>query len=287
MAVVFWLFLPKDHTPKASAELPGHVPPSGLLSCLKDKKFIGFAAFFSVNLLATNQFYFGLPVELERSGAGVASLALVFAYASIVTITLQWPITKLMRKAGPRTALPLGFALQSLGFASLGVLAINPPPGWLPILPSLVLVTGTALGNMCVCPWPWDWFWSSRQGAPRAHSIACWLAPEGWQRHWETQPSLPSTNSPTHHPSQPWLHGSCCQRPGDHGDIHPPIRPPEPPLGTNFRLTKVTQRLRDSRRRVRVQFPEALTGKLPRRVHTPCPGVGPEVLDAGVRRDRG
>ncbi|WP_091467127.1 MFS transporter [Paenarthrobacter nitroguajacolicus] len=153
MAVVFWLFLPRSaHTTKTPVELTGRVPPSDLWSCLKDKKFIGFAAFFSVNLVATNQLYFGLPVELERSGAGASSLALVFAYASVLTITLQWPIAGLMRKAGPRIALPLGFVLQSLGFASLGVLAIFPPSSWLPILPALVLVTGTALGNMCVLP---------------------------------------------------------------------------------------------------------------------------------------
>ncbi|MDO6147276.1 MFS transporter [Paenarthrobacter aurescens] len=159
MAVVFWLFLPKNRPdPKASAVLhsavaePSTVPSAGLWSCLRDRKFLGFAAFYSVNLLATHQLYFGLPVELERSGAGVTSLALVFTYASILTITLQWPIAGLMRRAGPRIALPLGFALQALGFASLGVLATLPPAGWLPILPALVLVTGTALGNMCVQP---------------------------------------------------------------------------------------------------------------------------------------
>ncbi|UVJ41201.1 MFS transporter [Arthrobacter sp. CJ23] len=154
MAVVFWLFLPKTrtHAPNTSAQLPGRVPPSGAWSCLKDKRFIGFAAFFSVNLLATNQLYFGLPVELERSGAGVSSLAVVFAYASFLTITLQWPIARLMRKAGPGIALPLGFALQSLGFASLGALATVPPPSGFPILPAFLLVTGTALGNICVLP---------------------------------------------------------------------------------------------------------------------------------------
>ncbi|WP_457962202.1 MFS transporter [Arthrobacter sp. D1-29] len=154
MALVFWLFLPKApaQAPKTSADLTGQAPPSGLWSCLKDKRFIGFAAFYSVNLLATNQLYFGLPVELERSGAGVQALAVVFAYASVLTITLQWPIARLMRKAGPKTALPLGFALQSMGFASLGVLAVVPPPSELPILPALLLVTGLALGNMCVTP---------------------------------------------------------------------------------------------------------------------------------------
>jgi MFS family permease len=73
MALVFWLFLPKTRTqaPQTSGDLPDHSPPSGLWSCLREKRFIGFAAFYSVNLLATNQLYFGLPVELERSGAGV------------------------------------------------------------------------------------------------------------------------------------------------------------------------------------------------------------------------
>jgi MFS family permease len=154
MALVFWLFLPKPHAraPKTSAEALDNSPASGLWSCLREKRFIGFAAFYSINLLATNQLYFGLPIELEHSGAGVSALAFVFAYASVLTIILQWPIARLMRKAGPKIALPLGFALQALGFASLAALALIPPPSGLPMLPALVLVTGLALGNMCVMP---------------------------------------------------------------------------------------------------------------------------------------
>ena len=108
MALVFWLFIPKPRTqaPKISTELPDHSQTSGLWSCLRERRFIGFAAFFSVNLLAANQLYFGLPVELERSGAGVQALAIVFAYASVLTITLQRPVARLMRKAGPKIALP-------------------------------------------------------------------------------------------------------------------------------------------------------------------------------------
>jgi MFS family permease len=154
MALVFWLFLPKTRTqvPETSPGMPASGAPSDLWSCLREKKFIGFAAFFSVELLATNQLYFGLPVELERSGAGASALAIVFAYASGLTITLQWPMARLMRKAGPKIALPLGFALQALGFASLAVLAVFPAPSGLPILPALLLVTGLSLGNMCVLP---------------------------------------------------------------------------------------------------------------------------------------
>jgi MFS family permease len=158
MAIVFLCFLPKPlpkpqcDAPKTASAKTTSSATSGLWSCLKEKKFVRFAGFYSVNLLATNQLYFGLPVELERSGAGASALAVVFAYASVLTITLQWPIARLMRKVGPEVALPLGFALQSLGFASLGALAVIPPPDGLPILPALLLVTGLALGNMCVMP---------------------------------------------------------------------------------------------------------------------------------------
>jgi MFS family permease len=154
MAAVFLCFLPKPRRdgPATAAKMAGSSSAPGLWSCLREKKFIGFASFYSVNLLATNQLYFGLPVELERSGTGAHGLAVVFAYASVLTITLQWPIARLMRKAGPEIALPLGFGLQSLGFASLAALAVFPSPAGLPLLPAFVLVTGLALGNMCVMP---------------------------------------------------------------------------------------------------------------------------------------
>ncbi|MGF4046233.1 MFS transporter [Paenarthrobacter nitroguajacolicus] len=154
MAAVFLCFLPKPHrgAPKTAGGKTSSSPAPGLWSCLKEKQFVRFTAFYSVNLLATNQLYFGLPVELERSGAGASALAVVFAYASILTIILQWPIARLMRKAGPEIALPVGFALQSLGFASIAFLAVIPPPSGLSMLPALLLVTGLALGNMCVMP---------------------------------------------------------------------------------------------------------------------------------------
>ncbi|WP_245827784.1 MFS transporter [Sinomonas mesophila] len=154
MAAVFLCFLPRSHrdAPKTAGRKTASSPALGLWSCLREKQFVRFAAFYSVNLLATNQLYFGMPVELERSGAGASALAVVFAYASVLTITLQWPIARLMRKAGPDVALPLGFALQSLGFASMAALAVIPPPSGLPMLPALLLVTGLALGNMCVMP---------------------------------------------------------------------------------------------------------------------------------------
>ncbi|MFJ5699039.1 MFS transporter [Arthrobacter sp. NPDC093139] len=152
MALVFLRFLPKTRPASSKAPAEQSAPPSGIWSCFGEKKFIWFAAFYSVNLLAYNQLYFGLPVELQRSGAGIGALATVFACASVLTVILQWPIARLMRRAGAKVALPLGFALQAAGFGSLAVMAVLSPPDGFPILPALLLITGLSLGHMCVTP---------------------------------------------------------------------------------------------------------------------------------------
>ena len=151
MAVVFRAFLPgpSPRAPEGNRRHTGPVPPSGILACLKERRFLAFAAFYGVNLFAYNQLYFGLPIELERSDAGQGTLPALFAYASILTIALQWPIAKTMKRTGPRVALALGFFLEALGFAAM---AAVPPPIAFPALPALILVTGLALGHMCVAP---------------------------------------------------------------------------------------------------------------------------------------
>ena len=150
MAVVFWRFLPR--AVRSVQPTDAAVPKHQLLACLRDKRFVAFACFFSVSLLAHNQLYFGLPVELRRSGLDAGALGFVFAYASLLTVTLQWPIAKLMRRFGDRNALTLGLSLKAAGFTAVAVLATQPPIASLPALPALALVTGLCLGNMCANP---------------------------------------------------------------------------------------------------------------------------------------
>lgn len=154
MAFVFWRQVPA--TPPGASTNPASTNPAAgrpqLWDCLRDRRFIGFAAFYSVNLLAHNQLYFGLPVELERSGLGSAPLGVLFAYASVLTVCLQWPVAKLTRRLAPQTALTTGFAVQSAGFAAVAVLAMYPQPGELKVLPAVVLVTAMCVGNMFVAP---------------------------------------------------------------------------------------------------------------------------------------
>jgi MFS family permease len=150
MAFVFWRFLP--HTDRRGHPTDAAVPKHQLLACLRDKRFVAFACFFSVSLLAHNQLYFGLPVELRRSGLDAGALGFVFAYASLLTVSLQWPIAKLMRRFGERNALTLGLSLKAAGFTAVAILATQPPIASLPALPALALVTGLCLGNMCATP---------------------------------------------------------------------------------------------------------------------------------------
>lgn len=168
MSVVFRFFLPaaKASAVKPSAGHPAAAPPSGTWSCLKEKRFVAFAAFYSTNLFAYNQLYFGMPIELERSSAGLGALSAIFAYASILTIALQWPIARLMKQKGPGVALATGFAIHALGFVAISAMAVFPPPAAFPALPAFLLVTALAFGHMCVAPVAMDLVLDFASGRP-------------------------------------------------------------------------------------------------------------------------
>ncbi|GGI90037.1 MFS transporter [Pseudarthrobacter scleromae] len=124
----------------------------GTAAMLRDRRFVAFAALYSVNLLAYNQLYFGLPVELARTGAGPEVLAGLFAVASLLTVALQWPISRLTARMGAGRALTVGFILKGLAFGSMAVLAQVPAAGTMQLLPPLLLVVGLCLGHMCIGP---------------------------------------------------------------------------------------------------------------------------------------
>jgi MFS family permease len=136
--------------------VPQNQPPApvhgGVRAMLRDRRFVAFGALYSVNLLAYNQLYFGLPIELTRSGAGPGALAGLFAVASILTVALQWPISRLTHRIGPGPALTAGFTLKGLAFATMAVLAQFPATGPVQLAPPLLLVAGLCLGHMCIGP---------------------------------------------------------------------------------------------------------------------------------------
>jgi MFS family permease len=159
MTGVLWHSLPADPTRPAPGMgkpadplLPAARRTEGIAAMLQDRRFVAFAALYSVNLLAYNQLYFGLPIELGRTGAGPGALAGLFAVASLMTVALQWPISRLTTRIGAGRALTAGFILKGLSFGTMAVLAQFPATGIMQLLPPLLLVVGLCLGHMCIGP---------------------------------------------------------------------------------------------------------------------------------------
>ncbi len=152
MTGVLWHRVPAQGTPAPARLQSPALPANGVPAMLRDKRFLAFAALYSVNLLAYNQLYFGLPIELTRSGAGPEALAVLFAAASVLTVTLQWPVSRLTTRMGAGRALTTGFLLKGLAFATMALLARFPATGTLQLLPPLLLVVGLCLGHMCIGP---------------------------------------------------------------------------------------------------------------------------------------
>lgn len=157
VGVTLWCVLPKgppivpdqDHRRIAAGG------PNRTWACLKDRRFLVFSTLFSTNLLAYNQLYFALPLELDHSGAGTGTLASMFMLASVLTITLQVPASALATRMGPAVALGAGFSCIALGFAAIAVLGTTGlylVPGLHPMTGPVVLVVFLSLGHMLARP---------------------------------------------------------------------------------------------------------------------------------------
>ncbi len=117
-----------------------------------NRRFLLFAAANSACLLAYNQLYLALPVELDRVD-GDAALGWLFALASVQVVVAQLPVTRLARTAlGVRWALVTGFAVTSLAFAVVAVAAPGAVPGAGTLAPAVALVVLLTLGQMLVTP---------------------------------------------------------------------------------------------------------------------------------------
>ncbi|MHA7281933.1 MFS transporter [Arthrobacter sp. TMS2-4] len=163
VGVALWLLLPR-HTAGTGTEAGTGAGPAperaqsgsrSAFACLRDRRFVAFAAFFSINLLAYNQLYFALPLDLQDSGSGAGMLAVMFALASVLTIALQLPMSALATRLGPAAALRTGFICIAAGFAAIALLGstgMHLLPGLPPVNGPVVLVVLLSLGHMLVGP---------------------------------------------------------------------------------------------------------------------------------------
>lgn len=170
IAVVLFLLLPRDQGPSSSGREgrrsvarkgaasgpPPHGPATQRRPCawasLRDRRFVAFAALHAVDLLAYNQLYLALPIELQRVGGGEGTLAAMFVLASALTLTLQLPIARLSMRVGSAAALRTGYLALMLAFVTLGVGALLELPPDAAVGPVIACVVLLILGHLFVGP---------------------------------------------------------------------------------------------------------------------------------------
>ena len=129
------LLIPSVHTESSSSML------TGFSSVLRNRRFLVFALAYSTGLVAYNQQYLSLPVELTRETGHADALGWMFVFSSVFVLTLQMPLTRLSRLTSSHRAICLGFALMALGFAVVALAApLAPLPGLWALTPAVAML---------------------------------------------------------------------------------------------------------------------------------------------------
>lgn len=119
---------------------------------LCNRGFMVFALFYSTYLLAYNQQYLALPVELRRATGSDEYLSWYFAIAAVFVIGLQTTMTAWAQRLAPSVAIGGGFALMALSFAVVAVCAPIEMSGWWALAPSMVMLLVMHTGMMIAVP---------------------------------------------------------------------------------------------------------------------------------------
>ena len=119
----------------------------------RNRQFVIFIVAYSAYMFSYNQLYLALPVELKRSGCPESDIGLLFMLASIMTISLQLPITRYVSRIFAPRILSFGFFLISTAFFCVAMFASIPPPeNVLRLLPSMLFVVLLTCGQMIIVP---------------------------------------------------------------------------------------------------------------------------------------
>nr|WP_258043378.1 MFS transporter [Streptomyces sp. B226SN101] len=114
-----------------------------------NRPFLLLCLAYSTYLVAYNQLYLSLPVEVERATGSQAALGWLFALSSLLVVVAQMPVTRCSaRRIAPRTALVTGLAVVAAGFAAVPLTPAGPGG----LLPGAVLVVLLTLGQMLLVP---------------------------------------------------------------------------------------------------------------------------------------
>jgi MFS family permease len=119
---------------------------------LRDRRFTAFAALHAADLLSYNQLYLALPLAIASAGGGAGVVALMFAWASVLTLGLQLPVARWTARLGAPRALRLGYLAHVSAFLLLAVGAVASGPGAASLALLAIAVTCIMLGHLVVNP---------------------------------------------------------------------------------------------------------------------------------------
>ncbi|NKX49155.1 MFS transporter [Arthrobacter deserti] len=157
VTVLLWYRLPAvpaRSLQKQDAGGPGgtHAGARPALRCLGDRCFVVFCMLAGTNMLAYNQLYFAVPVELSRRGLDGAWLGALVLLASALTLLLQLPVAAAGRRLGPARALSAGFVLLAAAFTVGATTSVHPGSSGNSLAPVVGTVAVLILGHMLLTP---------------------------------------------------------------------------------------------------------------------------------------
>lgn len=120
---------------------------------IRNKKFVVFALLYSTYLLAYNQQYLSLPVELRRATGSDEALGWFFAVSAVFVIALQSRVTRWAERQAAAAALGGGFGLMALSFVVVAVASISLElEGWIAYVPAVAMMILLHTGIMIAVP---------------------------------------------------------------------------------------------------------------------------------------
>ncbi|NHC47233.1 MFS transporter [Motilibacter sp. K478] len=123
---------------------------------LANRAFLLFALAYSTQLVAYNQLYLLLPLEVDRAWGSQAPLGWLFAASSVLVVLAQLPVTAWCRSRPLGRVLPGGFLLMAAAFAVVAATVSAQRQGWVGLLPAAAFVVLLTVGEMVALPFARD-----------------------------------------------------------------------------------------------------------------------------------
>ncbi|MGK3648235.1 MFS transporter [Pseudarthrobacter enclensis] len=153
VTLVLWFRLPASPRPKRqTGDGGGRRTGLAFPEAAKDRRFFLFCVLVSVNMVAYNQLYFTIPLELNRLGLGEAWLAGLFLLASVLTLLLQLPVAAGVQRLGEARAMSVGFVLLALAFVLAATASTMRESGVSAVVILAAAVGLLILGHMSLTP---------------------------------------------------------------------------------------------------------------------------------------